>query len=89
MSKQELLDPSDFGSAPERKDNKKAKQAPVSRPSIPVSGPFGVILFFVSVSILYANYMTFFGMDFNWVNVVLLTPSTLFVVGLILYKFVK
>ena len=88
MSKsQELLDPSDFGSA--RKEKKKAKQAPVSKHSIPVSGLFGVILFFVSASILYANYMTFFGMDFNWVNIVLLTPSTLFVAGLILYKFVK
>lgn len=92
MSKsQELLDPSDFGSAPPRKESKKkAKQAPVSsRPCIPVSGIYGVLLFFVSISILYANYMTFFGMDFSWTNVALLFPSTAFVALLVLYKFIK
>lgn len=56
---------------------------------LPLSGVTGFGLFLVCVSIAYANYMVFFGTDFDWINTALLAPSTLFVAALALYKFVK
>lgn len=86
-NKQEELKAEDIGSAPARKEFKKKNVE--AKPAIPASGLFGLGLFFVAVSILYANYMTFFGMDFSWVNVALLTPSSVFVVCVMVYKFIK
>jgi hypothetical protein len=57
--------------------------------ALPLNGMIGFGLFLVCVSIAYANYMVFFGTDFDWINTALLTPSTIFVAGLALYKFVK
>lgn len=56
---------------------------------LPLSGLTGFGLFLVCVSIAYANYMVFFGTEFSVVNTALLAPSTLFVAGLALYKFVR
>lgn len=89
MSKShELLDPSDIGTAKRPKTNKTVSTTN-SQPAIPVSGVWGVLLFFVSVSIIFANYMVFFGSPFSWTTVGLLAPSTAFVALLVLYKFVK
>lgn len=87
MSKnKDLLDPSEIGTAPKRKE-KKATDS--TQPAIPVTGLFGLGLFLVAISIGYANYMVYFGTEFSVANVALLTPSTLFVAALSVYKFIK
>lgn len=86
MSKknQDLLDPSDFGTA-----KRPATKKPVSKPAgIPVSGWYGLALLFVCISIGYANYMVFFGTD-DLISRIMLIPSTLFVVVFLLLKSVK
>lgn len=56
---------------------------------LPLDGVFGLFLLFVCGSIVYANYMVFVGLPFSWLNVGLLTPSTLFVAGFLLFKAAK
>jgi hypothetical protein len=60
-----------------------------TKATLPLNGFMGFGLFLVCVSIAYANYMVFFGTEFSIVNTLLLTPSTLFVATLALYKFIK
>ena len=53
------------------------------------SGAAGLGLFLTCVSIAYANYMVYFGTEFDWVNTILLIPSTVFVGVVAIYKFVR
>lgn len=56
--------------------------------SIPVSGFSGLALLFVAASILYANYVVFFG-TVGMVSKIALIPSSLFVLAFFTYKAIK
>lgn len=55
---------------------------------IPTSGIAGIAILFVCVSIGYANYTVFFGVD-NLIAKLMLIPSTLFVAGFLVVKALK
>lgn len=67
-------------------NNKPAKK--VARNGIPVHGLAGLALLFVSVSIVYANYVVFFGTT-GLVPKLMLIPSSLFVLAYLIYKSLK
>lgn len=55
---------------------------------IPVTGIWGFLLLLVAVSVMYANYRVFFGVD-ELVPRIMLAPSTLAVVVFLIYKSTK
>ena len=57
--------------------------------SIPkTNGIVGLALLFVSVSIVYANYIVFFGTN-DPISKIMLIPSTVFVLTFLVHKAVK
>jgi len=78
------------------KKEKKTKELPTAKikynkdikQGLPVTGVYGVAILFVCVSILYANYIVFFGTE-GLLSKVVLLPSTLFVAGFLVYKSLK
>ena len=70
-----------------KKQVKEVKPTKVYK-GIPTSGIAGIGILFVSVSILFANYQVYFGVD-SMVSKVMLIPSTLFVAGFLVLKALK
>ena len=60
----------------------------IKRQGLPIHGIFGLALLFVCVSIVFANYMVYFGTS-DIVSKLMLLPSTLFVVIFLTIKAVK
>lgn len=52
---------------------------------IPVHKGWGILMLFVMASIVYANYVVFFGTE-GLIPKLMLIPSTLFVAGFLVYK---
>lgn len=55
---------------------------------IPVHKGWGILMLFVMASIVYANYVVFFGTE-GLIPKLMLIPSTLFVAGFLVYKAAK
>ena len=55
---------------------------------VPVHAGYGIVWLFVCTSILYANYVVFFGTE-GWLPKVMLIPSTLLVAVFLVLKAVK
>ena len=60
----------------------------IKRQGLPIHGIFGLALLFVCVSIVFANYMVYFGTS-DMISKLMLLPSTLFVVIFLTIKAVK
>lgn len=71
-----------------KKDIKVPEEKGAVRTGIPVHKGYGVLMLFVVVSILYANYVVFFGTE-GLIPKLMLVPSTLFVGGFLVYKALK
>lgn len=73
-----------------KKDKLKvAEDTPVTKTTgIPVHKGWGILMLFVAVSIMYANYVVFFGTE-GVIPKAMLIPSTLFVAGFLVYKAAK
>lgn len=74
-------------------DKKELKTAKVTykkdiKQGIPVHGVYGVAVLFVCASILFANYVVYFGTD-GLTTKLLLVPSTIFVAAFLVYKAIK
>jgi len=65
-----------------------AKELKIKQNGIPVNGLAGLALLFVCISIVYANYVVFFGTT-GLVTKVMLIPSSLFVIAFLIYKSTK
>lgn len=71
------------------KKDKTTPEVVTTKKGMPVHGVAGLALLFVCGSIVYANYMVFVGLPFSIFNTVLLVPSSLFVLGFLVYKALK
>ena len=71
------------------KNTPEAEKQVVAKPTgIPVHKGYGILMLFVAVSILYANYVVYFGTE-GLIPKLMLIPSTLFVAGLLIFKAIK
>jgi hypothetical protein len=77
MSKQDLLDPSEIGTAKRSKTPKAVKESR-NWSVIRISGIFGLLVFTVCLSILYMAYMVIFGTD-DMISKYMTIPALLFV----------
>lgn len=87
MSKQELLDPSEIGTAKRTKTPKATKEAR-NWSVIRISGIYGLLVFIVCLSILYMAYMVIFGTD-DMISKYMTVPALLFVTYFLVIKAAK
>lgn len=72
-----------------RKTKSNKAEKPVVKPAgLPVHGIYGIFLLTVAVSIIYANYRVFFGVE-DLTARIMLIPSTIAVVTFLVYKAAK
>lgn len=64
------------------------KAVKVKPTGLPVHKGYGILMLFVVVSIMYANYVVFFGTE-GLIPKLMLIPSTIFVAGFLVYKAAK